>query len=172
MNGRLAFLVGCACGSTLVVAGCGSQRSADAAFQAHANRICREVHRQSRSVDFSSTSGFARGLAGMQAGVQRLARLHPVPSDEPAYRDLLAKLRDINARLDVNEATLLRLQRRLKGSSGRSATRTIRRFQALVSPVESDGLRAAADAQALGLGVCATDLSGGAPLPPSVGRPT
>jgi hypothetical protein len=165
MNGRLAFLIGCACGSTLAVAGCGSQRSADAAFQAHANRICREVHRQSRSVDFSSTSGFARGLAGMQAGVERLARLHPLPSDEPAYGDLLAKLRDINARLDANEATLLRLQHRLKESSGRSATRTIRRFRALVSPVESDGLRAAADARALGLGACATDLSGGAPLP-------
>jgi len=101
----------------------------------------------------------------MQAGVERLARLHPLPSDEPAYGDLLAKLRDINARLDANEATLLRLQHRLKESSGRSATRTIRRFRALVSPVESDGLRAAADARALGLGACATDLSGGAPLP-------
>jgi hypothetical protein len=106
----------------------------------------------------------------MQAGVERLARLHPLPSDEAAYRDLLAKLRDINARLGANEATLLRLQRRLKESSGRSATRTIRRFRALVSPVESDGLSAAADARALGLGVCATDLSGGAPLPPSGGR--
>jgi len=124
-------------------------------------------------VDFSSASGFGRGLAGMRAGVVRLEHLHPASSGESAYRDLLARLRDIDKRLAVNEKPLLRLQRRLKGSSGRSATRTIRRFRALVEPIEADGVRAAADARSLGLGVCATDLSGGAPLAPSVGgRPT
>ena len=119
--GRLAVRVGCVCGSALVVTGCGSQRSSGAMFRTHANRICRDVHRQNRSLDFSSTAGFATGLAGMRAGVNRLARLHPLASDEPAYRDLLAKLRDINARLDRNKAALLGLLRRLKGSSGPSA---------------------------------------------------
>jgi hypothetical protein len=126
-------------------------------------------------VNFSSASGFARGLAGMRAGVVRLAHLHPASSDAPAYRDLLARLRDIDARLDVDEAQLLRLQRRLRESSGRSAIRTFRRFRALVSPLEDDGVHATADARTLGLGVCATDLSGGAPLAPlmgEVGRPT
>jgi hypothetical protein len=118
-------------------------------------------------------SGFAKGLAGMRAGVRRLARVQPPQADRPAYRDLLAKLRNINARLDGNRATLLRLERRLRVSSGRSAAQTIKRFRALVLPLASDGLRAAADARALGLGVCATDLSGGAPFAPSPGgRPT
>lgn len=164
-------MVACACGSALAVTGCGSQRSSDAALHTQANRICGEVHRQNRSVDFSSSSGFSRGLAGMRAGVERLARLHPPSSGAPAYRDLLANLRDINRRLDVNEAELLRLQRRLRESLGPSTTRTIKRLRGLVSPVEGDGLRAAADARALGLGVCTTDLSGGAPLAPSVGEP-
>jgi hypothetical protein len=131
--------------------------------------ICRDVGRLKRSVDFSSAPGFARGLAGMRAGVERLARLQPGSTDEPAYRDLLARLRDIDARLDGNRAKLLRLERRLRVSSGRSATRTIKRFRALVLPLAGDGLRAAADARALGLGACATDLSGGAPLGPSPG---
>lgn len=109
----------------------------------------------------------------MRAGVVRLAHLRPPTGDEAVYRDLLARLRDIDARLHVNEVELLGLQRRLKESSGRSATRTIRRFRALVSPLEGDGVRAAADARTLGLGVCATGLSGGAPLTPSAGgRPT
>jgi len=164
-------MVGCACGSALVVTGCGSERSSEAAFRTQANRICRVAHRQNRSVDFSSSSGFSRGLTGMRAGVEQLARLRPPSSGEPADRDLLAKLRDIDARLSVDEAELLRLQHRLKQSFGPSATRTIKRLRALVSPVESDGLRAAADARALGLGVCATDLSGGAPLPSAVGSP-
>jgi hypothetical protein len=115
-------------------------------------------------VDFSSRSGFTEGLTRMRAGVKRLSHLHPPPNGEAAYRDLLAKLRDINALLGLNEAKLIRLQRELKESAGRPATRTIKRFRALIEPIETDGLRAAADARALGLGVCATDLSGGAPL--------
>jgi hypothetical protein len=127
------------------------------------------VHQQSRSVDFSSRSGFAKGLAAMRAGVAQLARLRPGPNDEPAFRDLLAKLRNINALLGANEAELVRLQRQLKKSP---ATRTIRRFRVLVARIERDGLRAAADARTLGLGVCATDLSGGAPLPGAGERST
>ena len=165
---RRTFLVGVACGLALAATGCGSHRSSEAEFRTQANRVCREVHRQSRSADFSSRSGFAKGLAGMRAGVERLAHLRPPPSDEPGYRDLLAKLREINARLAANQAELLRLQRKLKESGGRSATRTIERFRALVGAIERDGLRAAADARPLGLGVCATDLSGGAPLAPSL----
>ena len=118
-------------------------------------------------MDFSTRSGFTKGLAGMRAVVMQLAPLHPPPSDEPAYRDLLTRLRDIDARLRANEAELLRLQAKLK----ESGTRTIKRFGALVGPIEKDGLRAAADARTLGLGVCATDLSGGAPLAPSLGVP-
>ena len=120
-------------------------------------------------MDFSSRSGFARGLADMRAGVVRLAHLHPPPGEEPAYRALLANLRDIDVRLAANRAELLRLQRKLKESAGRPAARTIERFRAVVGPIERDGLRAAADARTLGLGVCATDLSGGAPLAPSLG---
>jgi hypothetical protein len=106
----------------------------------------------------------------MRAGVGRLARLRTPANDEAAYHDLLAKLRDIDVRLHENEAGLLRLQRRLQNSSGRSATGTLERFRVLVSPIEGDGVRAAADARAVGLEVCATDLSGGAPLAPSLGK--
>jgi hypothetical protein len=161
---RRTLLVGVACGLALAATGCGSHRSSEAAFRAHANRVCRDVHRQSRAADFSSRSGFAMGLAGMRAGVERLARLHGPPGVEPVYRDLLAKLRDIDARLAANEAELLSLQRKLKESGGRPAARTIKAFRALVEPIERDGVRAAADARTLRLGVCATDLSGGAPL--------
>jgi hypothetical protein len=157
-----------ACALALVAAGCASERSSDAAFRTEANRICREVDRQTRSVDFSSRSGFAKGLAGMRAGVKRLARLHPPAGKEHTYRDLLAKLRDINGRLAVNEARLLRLQRGLKRSSGHPA-RTIEQFRALIEAMGRDGLRAAADSRTLGVGVCATDLSGGAPLAPPLG---
>jgi hypothetical protein len=111
----------------------------------------------------------------MRAGAERFAHLHPLPREAPAYRDLLAKMRDIDSLLGANEAELLRVQRRLKQLSGRRAMRTIKRFRALVSPIASDGLAAAADARALGLRTCATDLSGGAPLAPSFGiggRPT
>jgi hypothetical protein len=106
----------------------------------------------------------------MRAGVVRLAQLHPASSDEAADRDLLARLRDIDRRLEANATQLVRLQRRLKESSGRSATRTFRRFRSLVSPLEDDGVRAAADVGTLRLRVCATDLSGGAPLAPLVGK--
>ena len=157
------------CGLVLVVTGCGSARSSQAAFRRQANGICREVSRLKHSVDFSSASGFARGLAGMRAGVRRLAHVHAPQEDGPAYRDLLAKLGDINALLDGNRATLVSLERRLRTSSGRKAAQTIKHFGRLVRPVASAGLRAAADARALGLGVCATDLSGGAPFAPSPG---
>jgi hypothetical protein len=152
-------------GSILVATGCGSQRPSEAAFRAQANRICHHVHQQNRAADFSSRSGFAKGLAAMRAGVEQLARIHPLAKDQPVYRDLLAKLRDINLRLGENEAQLLRLQRQLKKSGGRPAKRTVKRLGALVGPMARDGLHAAADARALGLGVCAADLSGGAPLP-------
>jgi hypothetical protein len=41
----------------------------------------------------------------MRAGVEQLAQLHPLPNDETAYRDLLARLRHINALLGLNEAS-------------------------------------------------------------------
>lgn len=168
-RGWFAVSSGCACCAALLATGCGTHRSSAVTFRATANRICRDVDREKRSEDFSSALGFARGLAGMSAAVRRLARLQPPPGEDGEYRDLLAKLRDIDERLAEHAGELLTLQRRLKHSSGRSAVRTIRRFRALVSPVANDGLRAAADARELSLGACATDLSGGAPLGPPLG---
>jgi hypothetical protein len=171
MHARLAVPAAAAFGLALLATGCGSGRSTEAAFRTQANRVCHEVRRRSRSADFSSRSGFAKGLGEMRAGVTQLARLQPERNDETAYRDLLARLRDINARLGANEAQLLSLQRKLRASGGRAATRTIRRFAAVAGGIEKNGLRAAADARSLGLGVCATDLSGGAPLAPPLGAP-
>lgn len=167
--GRALRWVGCVCAVAVAASGCGSGRSAEASFRDQANTICRQVSQVKSSVDFSSRAGFAKGLAGMRIGVGRLARLHPPPQDEPAYRDLLARLRNVNVSLDGNRSTLLSLERRLRVASGRPEARTIKRFRALVVPLARNGLRAAADARALGLGVCATDLDGGAPFGQSPG---
>jgi hypothetical protein len=164
-----AGCVGCL---ALVATGCGSHRSSAAAFRAQANGICGDVSRLKRSVDFATTAGFAKGLAGMRAGARRLAAVQPPRESAGTYHDLLANLRDIDAFLDSNRVRLLEVEHRLKVSSGRAAARAIRHFRALILPLARDGLRAAGDARALGLGVCATDLSGGAPFRPGPGGQT
>jgi hypothetical protein len=144
---RIAAL-GC-CAIVLLASGCGSGHSSAAAFRTSADSICRELGLQTGSA-VSTKTALDRHIRRAEAGIGRLARLHPPSGDERSYRDLIATLRRTMSLARTRFPALI--------TSKQPSRQAVER---LVRPLGHDIRRADRDARAVGLEACAKEISGG-----------
>lgn len=158
---RRATLLLLCCGVILLTAaGCGgSHRLSESDFRTRADRICRTLSRQTASNTSFSNAAFKQRISEIEAAVGDLARLDPPASDQARYQDLLTNFRSSATYLKVNRQRMILLLRHL--TSNPTDARARAQYTRIVNHFEHGAHVAAADATALGLGDCATGLSGG-----------
>jgi hypothetical protein len=150
----VAVLLLTSCGS-----GDGSHRLSEAAFRSRANHICSELTRQEKP-DLGSTSKVAvdRNLGRIDSALSQLEGLRPPAHDEQRYRAMLTSFKRSVAFVKANEPRLIQMARDLR--SHPSDRGGFMRYARLFRPFLQEVAIAGNDAKALGLGACATGLSG------------
>ena len=152
-------MLGC-CAIALLASGCGSGHSSAAAFRTRADAICRELGLQTGPA-VSTKAALSWHIRHAEAGIGRLARLHPPSGDERSYRDLVATLRQTMSLARTRFPALI--------AAKRPSRQTLER---IVQPLARDVRREDRDARAVGLEACAEAITGGSSASPPQHGPT